>query len=114
MFIVIAAYGYTTSEDLSNYGKYLMTGLISIIIMSVINFFLKAPFLYWIGTVLGIVIFSALIAYDVNRIKKIAFQMANGDEEAMNKLGIIGALNLYLDFINLFLYLLRIFGKKRR
>lgn len=114
MFIVIAAYGYTTKEDLSNYGKYLMTGLISIIIMSLINFFLKAPILYWIGTVLGIVIFSALIAYDVNRIKKIAFQMSNGDEEVMNKLGIIGALNLYLDFINLFLYLLRIFGKRRR
>ena len=114
MFIVIAAYGYTTKEDLSSYGKYLMTGLISIIIMSVINFFLKAPILYWLGTVLGIVIFSALIAYDVNRIKKIAFQMANGDEEVMNKLGIIGALNLYLDFINLFLYLLRIFGKRRR
>lgn len=114
MFIVIAAYGYTTREDLSNYGKYLMTGLISIIIMSLINFFLKAPILYWIGTVLGIVIFSALIAYDVNRIKKIAFQMSNGDEEVMNKLGIIGALNLYLDFINLFLYLLRIFGKRRR
>lgn len=114
MFIVIAAYGYTTKEDLSSYGKYLMTGLISIIIMSLINFFLKAPLLYWLGTVLGIVIFSALIAYDVNRIKKIAFQMANGDEEVMNKLGIIGALNLYLDFINLFLYLLRIFGKRRR
>ena len=114
MFIVIAAYGYTTKEDLSSYGKYLMTGLISIIIMSVINFFLKAPILYWLGTVFGIVIFSALIAYDVNRIKKIAFQMANGNEEVMNKLGIIGALNLYLDFINLFLYLLRIFGKRRR
>ena len=114
MFIVIAIYGYTTSEDLSSYGKYLMTGLISIIIISLINFFIKAPMLYWLGTVLGVVIFSALIAYDVNRIKKMAFQLSNGDEEVMNKLGIIGALNLYLDFINLFLYLLRIFGKKRR
>lgn len=114
MFVVIAIYGYTTSEDLSHYGKYLMTGLISIIIMSIINFFLKAPMLYWAGTVLGIVIFSALIAYDVNRIKRLAYDIAGGDRETLEKIGIIGALNLYLDFINLFLYLLRIFGKKRR
>lgn len=114
MFVVIAVYGYTTSEDLSHYGKYLMTGLISIIIMSIINFFLKAPMLYWIGTVLGIVIFSALIAYDVNRIKRLAYNISGGDSETLEKIGIIGALNLYLDFINLFLYLLRIFGKKRR
>lgn len=114
MFVVIAIYGYATSEDLSHYGKYLMTGLISIIIMSIINFFLKAPMLYWAGTVLGIVIFSALIAYDVNRIKRLAYNIAGGDRETLEKIGIIGALNLYLDFINLFLYLLRIFGKKRR
>ena len=114
MFVVIALYGYTTSEDLSHYGKYLMTGLISIIIMSLINFFIKAPMLYWAGTILGIVIFSALIAYDVNRIKRLAYNIADGDREVIEKIGIIGALNLYLDFINLFLYLLRIFGKKRR
>lgn len=114
MFVVIAVYGYTTSEDLSHYGKYLITGLISIIIMSIINFFIKAPMLYWAGTILGIVIFSALIAYDVNRIKRLAYNIADGDREVIEKIGIIGALNLYLDFINLFLYLLRIFGKKRR
>lgn len=114
MFIVISVYGYTTSEDLSSYGKYLITGLITLIIMSLINFFINAPMLYWVGTVLGVVIFSALIAYDVNRIKRIAYQATGGDEEILDKIGIIGALNLYLDFINLFLYLLRIFGKKRR
>lgn len=114
MFTVISVYGYTTSEDLSGYGRYLMTGLITLIVMSLINFFINAPMLYWVGTVLGIVIFSALIAYDVNRIKRIAYQAAGGDEEILDKIGIIGALNLYLDFINLFLYLLRIFGKKRR
>ena len=65
-------------------------------------------------TILGIVIFSALIAYDVNRIKRLAYNIADGDREVIEKIGIIGALNLYLDFINLFLYLLRIFGKKRR
>ncbi len=113
MFTVIAVYGYTTKEDLSNYGGYLRTGLISLIIMSLINVFIGAPMLYWAVTILGVVIFSALIAYDVNRIKNMAYEISDGDEELIGKLGIIGALNLYLDFINLFLYILRIFSKKR-
>lgn len=112
MFIVIGAYGYTTKEDLTKYSKFLLTGLITIIIISIINIFIKAPALYWLGTIFGVVIFSALIAFDINRIKYIAFNVV-GNEEDMEKLGIIGALNLYLDFINLFIYLLRIFGKKR-
>lgn len=113
MFTVIAVYGYMTNEDLSNYGGFLKTGLISLIIMSLINIFISAPGLYWTVTVLGVVIFSALIAFDVNRIKNMAYQLAEGDEEVIGKLGIIGALNLYLDFINLFLYILRIFSKKK-
>ena len=113
MFIVIAIYGYTTKEDLTKYSKFLMTGLITIIIISIINFFISAPALYWIGTILGVVIFSGLIAFDINRIKLIAYNIADNDNEMVEKMGIIGALNLYLDFINLFLYLLRIFGKKR-
>lgn len=113
MFIVIGIYGYATKEDLTKYSKFLMTGLITIIIVSLINFFIKAPMLYWMGTILGVVIFSGLIAFDINRIKYIAYEIAGNDEEMVEKMGIIGALNLYLDFINLFLYLLRIFGKKR-
>lgn len=113
MFIVIGVYGYTTKEDLTKYSKFLMTGLITIIIISLINIFIKAPMLYWVGTILGVVIFSGLIAFDINRIKYIAYNIAGSDEEMVEKMGIIGALNLYLDFINLFLYLLRIFGKKR-
>lgn len=113
MFIVIGIYGYTTKEDLTKYSRFLMTGLITIIIISVINFFIAAPTLYWIGTILGVVIFSGLIAFDINRIKHIAYEIAGHDDEVVEKMGIIGALNLYLDFINLFLYLLRIFGKKR-
>lgn len=113
MFIVIGIYGYTTKEDLTKYSKFLMTGLITIIIISIINFFVGAPMLYWVGTILGVVIFSGLIAFDINRIKYIAYEIAGSDEEMVEKIGIIGALNLYLDFINLFLYLLRIFGKKR-
>ena len=113
MFVVIGVYGYTTKEDLTKYSKFLMTGLITIIIISLINIFIKAPMLYWVGTILGVVIFSGLIAFDINRIKYIAYNIAGSDEEMVEKMGIIGALNLYLDFINLFLYLLRIFGKKR-
>ncbi|MCI6151866.1 Bax inhibitor-1/YccA family protein [Fusobacterium perfoetens] len=114
MFGVTAAYGYFTSEDLSNYGGYLRTGLISIIIISIINIFLKAPSLYWMVTIMGVVIFSALTAYDVNKIKNMAYEISYGDESTIEKLGVIGALTLYLDFINLFLYLLRIFSRKGR
>lgn len=113
MFIVIGVYGYTTKEDLTKYSKFFMTGLITIILISLINIFLKAPMLYWVGTIFGVVIFSGLIAFDLNRIKYIAYNIADNDKEMIEKMGIIGALNLYLDFINLFLYLLRIFGKKR-
>lgn len=113
MFTVIAVYGYMTNEDLSHYGGYLKTGLITLIIMSIINMFMNVPGLYWTVTILGVVIFSALIAFDVNRIKNMAYNVAEGDEEVIGKLGIIGALNLYLDFINLFLYILRIFSKKK-
>lgn len=114
MFGVTAAYGYFTNEDLSNYGGYLKTGLISLIIISIINIFLNASSLYWLVTIMGVVIFSALTAYDVNKIKSMAYEISYGDENTIEKLGIIGALTLYLDFINLFLYLLRIFSKKGR
>lgn len=114
MFTVIAAYGYITSEDLTNYGGYLKTGIITLIIMSIINIFWRTPMLYWAVTVLGVVVFSALIAFDVNRIKRMSYEVANGDEEIVNKLGIMGALQLYLDFINLFIYILRIFSGKRK
>lgn len=113
MFGVTAIYGYTTKEDLSNYSSYLKTGLISIIIVSLLNIFLKAPAVYWMITIFGVVLFSALTAYDVNKIKNLAYKISDGDEETIQKLGILGALTLYLDFINLFLYLLRIFSKKR-
>lgn len=114
MFTVIALYGYTTNEDLSKYGSFLRTGLITLLIMSVLNIFIGAPMLYWSVTVLGVVVFSGLIAFDVNRIKNISYQVAQGDEELMGKLGIMGALQLYLHFINLFLFLLRIFSGRRK
>ena len=113
IFVVTAIYGYTTQEDLSSYRRFFMIALISLIILSIINIFLKANMLEWIITIAGTVIFTGLIAYDVNRIKWISYQLADGDNETMEKMGIIGALNLYLDFINLFIYILRIFGRKK-
>ena len=96
IFVVTAIYGYTTQEDLSSYRRFFMIALISLIILSA-----------------GTVIFTGLIAYDVNRIKWISYQLADGDNEIMEKMGIIGALCLYLDFVNLFFYILRIFGRKK-
>lgn len=113
MFGLLAIYGYTTKEDFSNYGGYLKTSLLTLLIVSVLNIFLKAPMLYWIVSIGGVVVFSALTVYDVNKIKQLAYRISDGDPEMVEKLGIIGALELYLDFINIFLYLLRIFSKRR-
>ena len=113
IFVVTAIYGYTTQEDLSSYRRFFMIALISLIILSIINAFMGVGMLEWVITIGGVVIFTGLIAYDVNRIKFISYQLADGDNEAMEKMGIIGALNLYLDFINLFIYRLRIFGRKK-
>ena len=113
IFVVTAIYGYTTQEDLSSYRRFFMIALISLIILSIINAFMGVGMLEWVITIGGAVIFTGLIAYDVNRIKFISYQLADGDNEAMEKMGIIGALNLYLDFINLFIYILRIFGRKK-
>ena len=113
IFVVTAIYGYTTQEDLSSYRRFFMIALISLIILSIINAFMGVGMLEWVITIGGVVIFTGLIAYDVNRIKFISYQLADGDNEAMEKMGIIGALNLYLDFINLFIYILRIFGRKK-
>ena len=113
IFVVTTIYGYTTQEDLSSYRRFFMIALISLIILSIINAFMGVGMLEWVITIGGVVIFTGLIAYDVNRIKFISYQLADGDNEAMEKMGIIGALNLYLDFINLFIYILRIFGRKK-
>ena len=113
IFIVTAIYGYTTQEDLSSYRRFFMIALISLIALSILNVFMRVGMLEWVITIGGVVIFTGLIAYDVNRIKAISYQLADGDNEAMEKMGIIGALNLYLDFINLFIYILRIFGRRK-
>ena len=113
IFIVTAIYGYTTQEDLSSYRRFFKIALISLILLSVFNVFMRVGMLEWVITIAGVVIFTGLIAYDVNRIKAISYQLADGDNETMEKMSIIGALNLYLDFINLFIYILRIFGRRK-
>lgn len=113
IFVVTAIYGYTTQEDLSSYRRFFIIALISLIVLSIFNAFMKVGMLEWVITIAGVVIFTGLIAYDVNRIKALSYELADGDNEAMEKMGIIGALNLYLDFINLFIYILRIFGRKK-
>ena len=113
IFVVMSIYGFFTKEDLSSYRTFLIVGLISLIVMGLINIYLGVGVLYWIETIVGIVIFTGFTAYDVNRIKWQSYQLADGDNEAMEKMSIDGAFSLYLDFINLFFYLLRIFGRRK-
>ena len=110
IFVVMAIYGYTTQEDLSSYRKFFMVALISLIALSIFNIFMRVGMLEWVITIAGVVIFTGLIAYDVNRIKWLSYQLADEDNETMEKMGVIGALSLYLDFVNLFFYIL---GRKK-
>ncbi len=114
MFGAMAVYGLVTKRDLSGLGSFLIMGLFGIILASIVNIFLNNSSLYWAISFLGVLIFTGLTAYDVQKIKRIGEEgiMASGDE-AIRKGSIMGALTLYLDFINLFLMLLRFFGGSR-
>lgn len=114
MFGAMALYGLVTKRDLSGVGSFMFMGLVGIIIASVVNIFLQSSALYWAISYIGVLVFLGLTAYDVQKIKQIGAQgiMETG-EEAIQKGAIMGALTLYLDFINLFLMLLRIFGGSR-
>jgi FtsH-binding integral membrane protein len=113
MFGAVAAWGYVTKRDLSGMGTFLFMALIGLILASVVNFFVASTGLYWITTYAGVLIFCGLTAYDMQKLKNYAAAGASS-EEAESKASIQGALALYLDFINLFLFLLRIFGQSRR
>ena len=110
-FGVMALIGYTTKKDLSSMGKILFMALIGIIIATIVNIFLKSSGLEMIVSYLGVLIFVGLTAYDTQKIKNMLL-MAPDASEASQKIALLGALNLYLDFINLFIYLLRIFGRR--
>jgi len=114
MFGAMAIYGLVTKRDLSGWGSFLFMGLVGIIIASIVNIFLKSSSLYWVISLLGVFIFVGLTAYDVQKIKKIGEDGIMDQGEVMIRKGaIMGALTLYLDFINLFLMLLRFFGGSR-
>jgi hypothetical protein len=114
MFGAMAVYGLITKRDLSGLGSFLFMGLVGIIIASIVNIFLNSSSVYWAISFLGVLIFTGLTAYDVQKIKRIGEEgiMAQGDE-VVRKGAVMGALTLYLDFINLFLMLLRFFGGSR-
>ncbi|MCL4504617.1 MAG: Bax inhibitor-1/YccA family protein [Chloroflexi bacterium] len=111
-FGLVSAYGYVTKRDLTSIGNLLFMALIGLIVASIVNIFLNSAVFDWILTFVGIVIFVGLIAYDTQRIKRMSAGLdENG--ETYQKAAVFGALALYLDFINLFIRLLRIFGRQR-
>ena len=109
-FGAMSLWGYTTKKDLSGMGSFLMMGLIGIIVASLVNIFLQSSMMHWVISVIGVLVFTGLTAYDTQKIKNNYYE---GDGEAvMGKKAIMGALTLYLDFINLFLMLLHLFGNR--
>ena len=112
MFGAMSFYGYTTKKDLTSWGGFLFMGLIGIILASIVNFFMQSSALYWAITYIGVFIFIGLTAYDTQKIKEMNILGNEGTDED-TKEAIRGALTLYLDFINLFLMLLRIMGSRR-
>jgi len=113
-FLACSIYGWTTKKDLTSWGGFLMMGLIGIIIASLVNMFIRSSAMSMVVSYIGVIIFVGLTAYDTQKIKNMALtQPAGIDGAVMRKGAILGALSLYLDFINLFLMLLRIFGQGR-
>jgi len=112
MFAAISLYGYTTKRDLTKLGSFMMMGLIGIIIASLVNMFVGSGMLAFVISVLGVVIFTGLTAYDTQRTKSMYYQVA-GHGELVSKAVVLAALTLYLDFINMFLFILRLFGSGR-
>jgi FtsH-binding integral membrane protein len=110
LFGVMAVVGYTTKTDLTKIGNIMWIGLIGIVIASLINIFMQSGTLDFIISIIGVIIFTALTAYDTQKIKELSLQ--NDGSADFKKIGVMTALTLYLDFINLFLFLLRIFGRR--
>ncbi|QHB33349.1 Bax inhibitor-1/YccA family protein [Yersinia canariae] len=113
MFGAMSFYGYTTKRDLSGMGSMLFMGLIGIVLASIVNIWLKSTALMWAVTYIGVLVFVGLTAYDTQKLKNMGSQLDANDKDSFRKYSIVGALTLYLDFINLFLMLLRIFGNRR-
>lgn len=110
-FAAMSLYGYTTRRDLSGFGSFLFMGLIGVIIASVVNIFLASSMLQFMISVIGVIVFTGLTAYDTQKIKEM--YVAGEHEEIAGKKAIMGALALYLDFINLFIMLMHLLGERR-
>ncbi len=112
-FAGLSLYGYTTKKDISGWGAFLIMGVIGLIVASIANIFLQSGILMYAISVLGVLIFAGLTAYDTQKIKNDYLQHAHmGDAEWLAKSAIMGALNLYLDFINMFMFLLQLLGNR--
>jgi FtsH-binding integral membrane protein len=112
-FGVMSLYGYFTKQDLSGWGKLLSMALIGLVLAMVVNMFWGNTAMQTITSFIGVLLFVALTAYDTQKLKQLALLGVTEGEEMSNKASILGALTLYLDFVNLFLFLLRIFGRRR-
>ena len=112
-FAAMSLYGYTTQRDLTAIGSFLWMGLIGIIIASLVNLFLLSSALQFAISVIGVVVFTGLTAWDTQRIKQMYFEIDHSDVQVAGKTAIMGALQLYLDFINLFMMLLQLLGTRR-
>jgi FtsH-binding integral membrane protein len=111
-FLGLSLFGYTTKRDLSGMGSFLIMGVVGIFVALLINMFLRSPALNLAISAIGVLVFAGLVAYDTQKIKSLYYVVA-GNGEAMAKTAVIGALNLYIDFINMFLFLLRFMGDRR-
>ena len=109
-FGAMSLWGYTTKRDLSGMGSFLMMGLIGIIVASLVNLFIQSSMMHWVISVIGVLVFTGLTAYDTQKIKEM--YLASDGQVVMGKKAIMGALKLYLDFINLFIMLLHLFGNR--
>lgn len=112
MFIIMSLYGTVTKKDLTSIGSFMSMGLIGIIIATIINIFMRSSLLDLMISIIGIIVFTGLTAYDTQKIKSLVFYNSNSEED--KKSALLGALILYLDFINLFLMILRFLGSRRR
>ncbi|MFP1722485.1 Bax inhibitor-1 family protein [Lonsdalea quercina] len=113
MFGAMSLYGYVTKRDLSGLGSILFMGLIGILLATLVNFWLKSDALTRAVTYIGVIVFVGLTAYDTQKLKNIGEQLSPDDKDGFRKYSIVGALTLYLDFINLFLMMLRLLGNRR-
>ncbi|TJZ93051.1 Bax inhibitor-1/YccA family protein [Paracoccus gahaiensis] len=111
-FAGLSLYGYTTKKDLSGWGTFLMMGLIGLIVASIVNIFLQSSAMQFAISVIGVLIFAGLTAYDTQNIKNTYLQMSGSDADFIGKSAIMGALRLYLDFLNLFMFLLQFMGNR--